>query len=42
MPQYLFVVRPDSVKDGKWCDAHGYNPGCEHEGDYNGYRQAAS
>ena len=37
MPQYLFVVRPDSVKDGKWCDAHGYNPGCEHEGDYNGY-----
>ena len=37
MPQYLFVVRPDSVKDGKWCNTHGYNPGCEHEGDYNGY-----
>ena len=37
MPQYLFVVRPDSVKDGKWCDAHGYNPNCEHEVDYNGY-----
>ena len=37
MPQYLFVVRPDSVKDGKWCNTHGYNPGCEHEVDYNGY-----
>ncbi|WP_293711905.1 DUF6383 domain-containing protein [uncultured Parabacteroides sp.] len=37
MPQYLFVLRPDSVKDGKWCDAHGYNPNCEHEVDYNGY-----
>ena len=37
MPQYLFVLRPDSVKDGKWCNTHGYNPGCEHEGDYNGY-----
>ena len=37
MPQYLLVVRPDSVADGKWCNTHGYNPGCEHEGDYNGY-----
>ena len=37
MPQYLFVVRPDSVKDGKWCNTHGYNPNCEHEVDYNGY-----
>ena len=37
MPQYLLVVRPDSVADGKWCNIHGYNPGCEHEGDYNGY-----
>lgn len=37
MPQYLFVVRPDSVKDGKWCNEHGYNPNCEHEVDYNGY-----
>ena len=37
MPQYLFVVRPDSVKDGKWCNTHGYNPNCEHEIDYNGY-----
>ncbi|WP_075556226.1 DUF6383 domain-containing protein [Parabacteroides timonensis] len=37
MPQYLFVLRPDSVKDGKWCNTHGYNPNCEHEMDYNGY-----
>ena len=37
MPQYLLVVRPDSVADGKWCNTHGYNPGCEHEVDYNGY-----
>ena len=37
MPQYLFVLRPDSVKDGRWCNTHGYNPGCEHEVDYNGY-----
>ena len=37
MPQYLFVLRPDSVKDGKWCNTHGYNPNCEHEVDYNGY-----
>lgn len=37
MPQYLFVVRPDSVQDGQWCDIHGYNPNCEHQVPYNGY-----
>ncbi|WP_288205577.1 DUF6383 domain-containing protein [uncultured Parabacteroides sp.] len=37
MPQYLLVLRPDTVEDGKWCNTHGYNPNCEHEVDYNGY-----
>lgn len=37
MPQYMFVVDIDSVENGKWCDDHGYNPGCEHEVYYNGY-----
>lgn len=37
MPQYMFVVDVDSVDNGKWCNDHGYNPGCEHEVYYNGY-----
>ncbi|MCD8263750.1 MAG: DUF6383 domain-containing protein [Tannerellaceae bacterium] len=37
MPQYLFAVDTAVVADDKWCDDHGYNPGCTHEVDYTGY-----
>ncbi|MDD4514959.1 DUF6383 domain-containing protein [Massilibacteroides sp.] len=41
MPQYLFVLSPDSVKDGKWHGTKGYNyleDACTQcISDYNGY-----
>ncbi|MCD8193455.1 MAG: DUF6383 domain-containing protein [Tannerellaceae bacterium] len=37
MPQYLFAVDTAVVKNGTWCDAHGYAPGCTHEVYYRGY-----
>lgn len=41
MPQYMLGVAVDSVKNGKWCDRHGYNPTCSGEHfepvDYEGY-----
>lgn len=47
MPQYLFFVAPDSVKDGRWCvtNQHGYFPSlgaadaddATHHEFYNGY-----
>ena len=37
MPQYLFVVAPDSVKAYTWCKDHGLNATCEHSQEYPGY-----
>ena len=41
MPQYMLGVAVDTVKNGKWCDKHGYNPTCSGEHfepvDYKGY-----
>ena len=37
MPQYLFVVAPDSVKAYTWCKDHGLNPTCTHPDTYPGY-----
>ena len=37
MPQYMFVVRPDSAVDYTWCPKHGINANCEHSTLYQGY-----
>ena len=37
MPQYMFVIRPDSAVDYTWCSQHGINSTCEHSNPYKGY-----
>ena len=37
MPQYLFVIRPDSAVAYTWCSQHGINSTCEHSNPYKGY-----
>ena len=37
MPQYMFVIRPDSAVAYTWCSQHGINSTCEHSAPYEGY-----
>ena len=37
MPQYMFVIRPDSAVAYTWCSQHGINSTCEHSAPYKGY-----
>ena len=38
-PQYMLMVEPNYVPAGKWCPEHGFNPGCSHEQDIEGYTE---
>ena len=38
-PQYMLMVEPNYVPAGTWCPEHGFNPGCSHEQDIEGYTE---